>query len=64
MSTIGELGSFLAREATAAASPAPRPLPDTPDTPDTPLATKPVHLPAPAPAPVHVPAPNGATATP
>lgn len=62
MSTIGELGSFLSREATAAAAPAPHPRPDTPDTPDTQLATKSVHLPAPG--PVHVPAPNGATGTP
>ncbi|MFI8458563.1 slipin family protein [Kitasatospora sp. NPDC085464] len=57
MSTIGELGSFLAREATAAAAPAPQPPPDTP------FLAKPVHLPTPD--PVHVPAPNGAeTGTP
>jgi len=57
MSTIGELGSFLSREATAAAAPAPQPLPDTP------FLAKPVHVPTPD--PVHVPAPNGAeTGTP
>lgn len=55
MSTIGELGSFLSREA-AAAAPAPQPPLDTP------LPAKPVHLPAPN--PVHVPPPNGATGTP
>ncbi|MGW3040554.1 hypothetical protein ACWC9T_11010 [Kitasatospora sp. NPDC001159] len=58
MSTIGELGSFLSREA-AAVAPAPQPPLGTPD---TRLPAKPVQLPVPD--PVHVPAPNGMTGAP